>query len=558
MRILCILNLLLIIITASFSLKGQTAPDKYWIQFTDKSFSEYSTDNPQEFLSPKAIERRVKHSVPIADNDLPVSRFYTDSLEKLGLEILNRSKWFNAVTVYTTDNALMDTLHLLGFVAGKQKVAGIRKTAPESTGKLPADFMSVRQFKKTTTDYYQYGSSGNQVWMMNGNFLHNLGYRGNGMDIAIIDAGFKNANSVSSLAHLYLDGRVLGTHDFVSAGTSVYTQHQHGTNVLSVIAGNQPGTLIGTAPEASYWLLRSEDDMSEYLIEEDNWISAAEFADSAGVYIINTSLGYTVFDDPSMNHTYQDMDGKTTRISKASGIAASKGILIFVSAGNEGNRSWRYISAPADNDSVIAVGAVNAQRNYAVFSSTGPTSDGRIKPDLTAQGQTVVLQSEWGSIMTGNGTSFSSPLVAGLAACLWEAFPQAKSWEIKKAIIKSSSLFKNPDNFRGHGIPDFEKAYMLLDSSYKEPPGKIQIAKAFPNPFSDQLFLEIMVPLPGRTDYSIISLEGRIISSGSFHNLEREEIVQILLPGSIKQGVFILRLLSGEITWRSIILKIPS
>lgn len=555
MRIICRLHILLIAIINLINLQGQTAPDKYRIQFTDKNYSEFSTDNPQEFLSQKALERRLKHNIPVVENDLPVSAFYADSLARLGLVILNRSKWFNAVTVYTTDIELMDTIHKLGFVAGMQKVGKSGYMLPGSSGKLPVEFSPVLHPKNITSDYYQYGSSANQVLMMKGNFLHNLGYRGEGIDIAIIDAGFQNAENLNTLTHLFLEERILGSRDFVSPGSSVYLQHQHGTNVLSVIAGNQPGFLIGTAPEASYWLLRSEDDASEYIIEEDNWVSAAEFADSAGVYIINTSLGYTVFDDPLMNHTYQDMDGKTTRISIASGIAASKGMLLFVSAGNEGNGSWRYISAPADNDSVIAVGAVNSAGNYAFFSSRGPAADGRTKPDVTAQGQGVVLQSATGAIMTGNGTSFSSPLVAGLAASLWQAFPDAKAWEIKKAIIESSSQYKSPDYFKGYGIPDFEKAYQLLDSSYIEPPGRFRFAKVFPNPFSDELFLEVLINLPGKIEYSITGMEGRTISKGVFHNLERGQVVQINVPKNVKQGVFILGLHSDGAVFQTIVVK---
>lgn len=556
MRPICkAITLVCFFVIFSAELFGQVAPSKYWIQFTDKNHSEYSLDNPNEFLSQKSIDRRNLHAIALSENDLPVSAFYTDSLEKLGLVILNRSRWLNAVTVYTTDYELIDTIHHLGFVANRQKALRIKSRYPESVSKLPVGFGRIFQTKITTADFYQYGASGNQVKMMKGEFLHNAGFRGAGIDIAVIDAGFRGANVISSLTELFQTGRILGTKDFVSAGNSVYNEHEHGTNVLSLIGGIQPGYLAGTAPEASFWLLRSEDDLSEYLIEEDNWVSAAEMADSAGVYIINTSLGYTVFDDPLMNHSYQDMDGKTTRISIAAGIAASKGMLLFVSAGNDGNKPWRYISAPADNDSVLAIGAVTGSGSYASFSSRGPTADGRIKPDVTAQGQSVVFQGETGAFFTGNGTSFSSPLVAGLAACLWQAYPEAKAWDIKKAIIESASQYSNPDYFKGYGIPNFEKAFYLLDPDYKEPIGNLVTFKLFPNPTSGELFLEALTDLPGTNFYSVISPEGKTIFSGTFYQLNRGEITRLHFPKNIRQGFFIVRVISGKKTEQAIVIK---
>ena len=556
MRPICkLVSIVCFFVLISSELVGQIAPSKYWIQFTDKNHSDFSLDNPLEFLSQQSIERRNLHEIALTENDLPVSRFYTDSLESLGLVILNRSRWFNAVTVYTTDYELIDTIHHLGFVANSQKALRIKSHYPESPSKLPLDYEPVVFTKKTGSDYYQYGASGNQVKMMKGEFLHNAGFRGSGIDIAVIDAGFSNANIISSLSNLFQTGRILGSKDFVSVGNSVYNEHQHGTNVLSLIGGNEQGYLAGTAPEASFWLLRSEEAVSEFLIEEDNWVSAAEFADSAGVYIINTSLGYTVFDDPLMNHSYPDMDGKTTRISIAAGIAASKGMLLFVSAGNDGSSSWRYISAPADNDSVMAIGAVTSSGSYASFSSRGPTADGRIKPDVTAQGHSVVFQGETGSFFTGNGTSFSSPLVAGLAACLWQAYPNAKAWDIKKAIIESASKYENPDNYLGHGIPNFEKAFNLLDPDYKEPVGNLVTFKLFPNPTYGELFLEALIDLPGTNNYSIISPEGKTISTGTFNELNRGEITRLPLPEHIRQGFFIVRVISGKKTEQAVVIK---
>ena len=403
----------------------QTAPDKYWLQFTDKNNTPYSLDLGEEFLSQRSLSRRVKHNVGLQWNDLPVDPAYIDSLRKLGLNILNISKWFNAATVHSTDHKLIDTITNISFIRGKKHVRSFVSNKKYNDRFLDENNSSLYyKLAKSSVMANNYGLSRNQIEMLNGHILHDKGFRGEGMIIAQLDGGFSNANTIPALDSINYNNQILGTRDFVQGGEIKYDASWHGTAVLSTMAGNIPGVLIGTAPKAAYWLLRCEDSNSEFIIEEDNWIAAAEFADSAGVDIINSSLSYSTYDDESTSHSYQNMDGNSSRVTIGADIAASKGILVVTSASNQGNKKWHYIASPADGDSVLTVGAVDSTGVYAYFSSTGPTFDGRIKPDITAQGLATIIMGRDGKIGKANGTSFSSPLIAGLSACLWQAFPE--------------------------------------------------------------------------------------------------------------------------------------
>ena len=449
-----------------FEIWAQLAPSRYRVTFTDKINTPYSLSTPSGFLSQKSIDRRIAQGIALKEEDLPVDPVYTNTVLGYGLQLLNRSKWFNCITVYTLDSLLLDSIKLLPFVVGidtlgkinpgslsvQEKMSGMDKWTNEYTG--PAN--------TTATGGTDYGQGFNQISMLSGDILHGIGYRGSGMTIAVIDAGFKDANSNPAFANIYASGRVLGTWDFVDGNDSVYDNGQHGLWVFSVIAADMPGTLVGVAPDASFYLFRTEDTNSEYLIEEDNWVSAAEYADSAGVDILTTSLGYKTFTDSNMNHTYSDMDGNTTRISVGADKAASKGMLVVNSAGNAGGSSWQYILAPADGDSVLAVGSVDAGENYSSFSSTGPSFDGRVKPNVSAMGGGTTIVTLSGGTQTGSGTSFAAPLISGMAACLWQANPTATSMEIFNAIEQSAHQYLSPDDLMGHGIPNFMTAHYIL------------------------------------------------------------------------------------------------
>ena len=457
----------------------ETAPQRYRIEFTNKSNNSYSLDAPEIFLSGEALSRRQKQGISLSDNDLPVTPAYIDSVRATGATILTVSKWFNAVTIKATDDSVLRKIGKLTFIK-KKPALRILSTANHKTG------VTGGIQEMTADPEYDYGVSGWQTIIHNGQLLHNQGYTGHGMTIAVIDAGFYHVDQLEAFSALWENGQILGTHDFVIAGSNVFNGHSHGMVVLSIIGGNLPGELIGTAPDADFWLLRSEDTGSEFLIEEDNWTAAAEFADSAGADIINSSLGYSEFDDPAMNHTYGDMDGNTSRISRAADIAASKGILVVVSAGNQGAKNWHYISAPADADSVLAIGAVDANGTIADFSSRGPSSDLRIKPDAVAIGKGTWMADFVSGIRQGNGTSLSAPVITGLSACLWQSVPGASAMEVLAAIKESSDRFTQPDDDYGYGIPDFSLAHVLLKKQVSGSPAGLNII-AFPNPFRSEL-----------------------------------------------------------------------
>jgi hypothetical protein len=464
-------SILTLILINSVILSSQVAPDKYWIRFTDKNNSPYSIDYPEQFLSQKAIDRRNNQGILINSNDLPVNPAYIQAVANLGATVLNVSKWMNSVTIYTASQTVVDAISQLPFVLSVGKSEFEPKNLTSESKKPFFDSETYGEIEKVDNvksllegKSYDYGQAYNQISMLNGIALHDLGYNATGMTIAVLDAGFKNANTISAFSYLWSNNRILGYKDFVEpAAPNIFNSHTHGTHVLSTMGANLPGQMIGTAPEAFYWLLRCEDGGSEYLIEELNWVSAAEFADSVGVDVINSSLGYTTFDDPSQNHTYQDMNGNTTPVAKGADMVVSKGMIVVNSAGNEGSSSWYYIGSPADGDSVFSIGAVDASGNYVSFSSHGPTSDGQMKPDVVAQGSgTTIISANTGNVITGSGTSFSSPVTAGMVTCLWQAHPNRRNTEILQAIRQSGSLAVNPNNEMGYGIPNYMTAHNLL------------------------------------------------------------------------------------------------
>ena len=463
-----LLSIFITIVTFS-----QAAPDKYHVRFTDKNNSPYSIENPLEFLSQKAIDRRTNQNIAIIENDLPVNPAYISSIASTGVAILNVSKWMNSLTIYTTDQTALDAIDAFPFVQSVGKSSSFKPLSQNEKSSKP--FFDNESFgdkpkpdglseNKGTQSVYDYGTALNQIQMLNGDSLHDMGFDGGGMIIAVLDAGFLNVNSLSVFDSLWTNGQILGSRDFVNPQSpNIFGSHYHGCKVLSTMGANLPGEMVGTAPKADYWLIRTEDAATEYLIEELNWVSGAEFADSLGADVINSSLGYTTFDDAGQNHTYTDMDGNTAPITIGADIAASKGILVTNSAGNSGNDSWHYIGAPADGDSVFSIGSVNGSGVYTYFSSTGPTYDGRIKPNVVAKGQGTTIVNPWdGSIYTGNGTSFSSPVTAGMVTCLWQANPTKSNIEIMQAVQQSASQANSPDSLLGYGIPNYMIAHRLL------------------------------------------------------------------------------------------------
>ncbi len=514
---------------------------KYWVQFSDKNTTGYSIAKSEEFLSQRAIQRRLKYNIPISTDDLPVTKKYIDSIRSFGVKVMYPSKWFNSITIEVLDTAILKQIRNVSFVKKVQKTADsllYKKSGQQNK------FETLNDNSKILNSNSYYGYENNTITMLNGQFLHNMGYRGKGVVIAVIDAGFYNATYFSSLDSAWNENRILGTFNYVDPGQSVYLPELHGAEVLSLIGALQPNVMVGTAPDASFWLLVSEDVRSENPVEEDNWVAAAEFADSVGVDVINTSLGYTTFDDPLFNRTYKDMNGETARNSIAAQIAVSKGIAVVVAAGNEGDNSWHYIGSPADAKNILAIGSLNILKHRSAFSSFGPTSDGRIKPDVMAMGEDVNAQSSANGFMTGSGTSFASPIITGLIACLIEAFPTTKITDIFQAVKMSSSKFDNPDNSLGYGIPDFQKAYLLLAkdnyvrNNYHTP--------IFPNPFTNYLFINLDTVPQATVTIKCFNLEGEELFS-----IQRKNLGHVLLDQEIQnlsQGLYIFKCNNGTKT----------
>lgn len=479
-------TLLLVAFGLLLSVSALTAQDNYyWIKFRDKNFNAHSLQYPNQFLSAAALERRSTQNIPVDETDLPVSQTYIDSITPYISSLKHRLKWFNMVVVQINNPNNLNAILAMTFV---DTLGGIESPP---TGKTTVDNKVEEVLPVVDQNYVYpnaYGIAYRQANMLNTDLLHQLGYKGQDVIMAVMDNGFNNVNNIKGFDSVR--SQILATWDFVRNEEDVYSGGGHGTNTFSCIAGNIPGKFLGTAPKAQYYLLESEETGREWVMEEYNWAAAAEWADSAGAKIFSTSLGYTTFDSDSGNHTYADMNGHTTVIARAGNMAFAKGILVINSAGNEGAGSWKYISTPADGDSVMAIGAVDSAEVLASFSGRGPTPDGRIKPDVCAQGVKSGVLTVGGDIGTSAGTSFSCPILAGSAASLWSAFPDKTNREVFDAIVMSSPTFWQPDNDYGYGIPNFYTAYWLLKTNYNE--NVLQVTdnvKFYPNPFSTDLTL---------------------------------------------------------------------
>jgi len=515
----------------------------YAISFSDKNNSTYTIQSPYEYLSAKAIVRRAKQNIPITTSDLPVNATYISTLTNLGATPVYASKWMNLVVSEIIDTSILNTIHHLPFVTDVQLI--------KSTHTLKSKKISNKLYVETTQEL-DYGSSSNQLKIMEGNFLHNLGFKGNGVTIAVLDAGFTNAHQMSAFSSLWNNNQILGFKDFVDGNDSVFVEHAHGTMVLSTMATNIPGTLVGTAPNANYYLLRTEDALTETLLEEYNWLVGAEFADSVGADIINSSLGYTEFDDTTQNHTYSDMNGNTTVISKAANWAAEKGILVVNSAGNSGNNNWKYIGAPADAPKILSIGAVDNDGIYASFSSQGPTSDGRIKPNVVAVGKSAAIINQNNEQVFSNGTSFSSPIMAGMMACLWQAFPNKTYQQLKSAVELTAHQALTPDYLLGYGIPNFRKAYHLLANIKDD--NKNQVITIYPHPFNENFNITFYSTSNQTINIQLYDTYGKIILSEKW-DVNENSLHLIPINGfQLSSGIYVLKINSStkEITQKII------
>jgi len=451
---ICQFLLRILLLSVGFLSMPCFAADSYYffVQFTDKNNTTFSLDRPEEFLSAKAISRRMEQGIAYDSTDLPVNPDYLTQLTNHGLKIHSSSKWMNGATVLLQDSSLMAQIRLLPFVKTTE-YTGIKT---ESISPAP------RKINKLIEEY-DYGTAATQIGRLNGAALHNAGYTGKDIIIGVIDAGFQQADNNIAFDSLHLQNRLLGTVSIIDSTIDVFREDAHGANVLSIMAANIPQQYFGTAPHASYWLIQTEYVPTEYKVEVDFLVRGLEYADSVGVDVVNISLGYFEFDDPVMNFTYDDMNGKFSRASRAATLATQKGIIICNSAGNEGNSSWKYIASPSDAEGILSVGAVDMNDTIAYFSSYGPSADGRTKPEVCAIGLNTALINRNGNPATGNGTSYSSPVIAGLMACYLqyckEKIPHTYDVEqILTHIVQSSDRYNHPDERYGYGIPDFQEA----------------------------------------------------------------------------------------------------
>ncbi len=459
-----------------------------WVYFKDKPNSENYLSNPLTMLTQRAIDRRTAQNIAIDITDVPIFQSYINQITiSTGITVKAKSKWLNCLHVrgLQTDINLLKLLSFVEYIdfanhaLNAAKIASVKKLKNSPINKTVA-----------TAVNYDYGNSANQIQMLNGHLLHQLNYTGSGKVIAVLDAGFPNVNTAQPFQRLINNGLILGGYDYVNKNSNFYTGNSHGTLVLSLMGGFADGQLVGTAPDASYYLFITEDAVSSFPysenpVEESNWVEAAEEADRLGVDIITSSLGYFGYDNPNYSYTYSDMTGNLAFASRGANIAFNKGIVVVASAGNEGQSTEPHIGVPAEATNVLAIGAVNPDKTYADFSSIGPSYDQRVKPDVVAQGQNPYFSDTSGNITNGNsGTSFSCPITAGMIACLWQALPTKTNQQIKQLIIQSADKYSSPTNQLGYGIPDFNLALSNGLST-------ISFSKAdliiYPNPTKDTI-----------------------------------------------------------------------
>ena len=529
-----------------------SAQDRYAVYFKFKPQATFSLSKPQEFLTQKAIDRRTREGIQADSTDLPVSKKYVDAVNAKADYLLYESKWLNAAVLVTTQSKA-DEIKALPFVS-KVELVGIGYLdnpnlrlnylpyLPKEPKKRKEEPVSSRdlQLNENTYDF--------QNQLIGIPEMHEEGFRGKGITIAVFDAGFPGVNTASSLIHLQTNKQIISTRDFVRPwNTDVYTDNQHGTNVLSLIASNEPGKMLAGAPDANYILVMTEEVATEYWVEEYNWVRGAEYADSLGVDIISSSVGYWDFDDPTMNYTVADLDGKTTVITKGATIAAEKGILVVNSAGNYGSGVSSLV-APADAVGILAIGSVNKDLTVSGFSSRGPTGDGRVKPDLAAMGGGTALVRSNGTVGFSNGTSFSAPQISALAAGLWEGRPEWTKDQLILNLLRSGSQADKPDNLIGFGVPNFFDAYYGEILSVQGTPESISW-KVYPNPMvTEELSIHFGTGLTA--DFTLIDKSGKLIQEVTLARNSVKEPFRISLQG-VRPGFYIVQMVEGQLIKRA-------
>lgn len=454
-------TLVLLIVMCAGAASGQ---DRYIVRFRDKSSSPFSVSQPQQYLSARSIARRIKQDITVTEADLPVNPSYVQQLSTSGAKVYFTSRWLNCALVQATPAEAL-SLQALNFVEGIELVApGTRLTNGRTRSNKNRKLTGVAEATRA------------QLQMVGIDEMLVEGIDGQGIHVAFIDAGYDGVDTATPFQHLFQNNRIVQVHDFVRNTKEVYAYDDHGTEVLSVIAANAT-TFTGGAHEASFYLYVTEDVPTEYRVEEYNWLFAAERADSAGVDVISSSLGYNTFDDSDMDYSKDELDGKTAIVSKAARAAIDRGIVVICSAGNEGNNSWGLITPPADVDGIISVGSVTNSGARSSFSSRGPTADNRIKPDVMAMGSGVSVIKPNGTNGFASGTSVAAPIITSLIAGLIQRFPDIDPNTIAEMVVKTASQADHPDNFFGYGIPSYAAVKASLEALLP-----LEEISVYPNP----------------------------------------------------------------------------
>lgn len=532
------------------------APTKYWIKFKDKNGTPYTISNPGAFLTQRSVDRRTTYGIAVNQSDLPVNPAYINAVKAVpNATVLYASKWMNGVVVSTTNSVALSAISSLSFVSSSAPVNRYRLDLPpvvkehELPNEQKAAASSNTSIPYAGRSYWQHKTLGIDC-------LHQNGKRGQGMMIAVLDAGFSNVDVNPVFDSLRNRGGILGTRDFVSGGNSVYEDDPHGAAVLSLLAAIKPNVILGSAPMADYWLLRTEDNASpspynESISEEYNWIRGAEFADSVGADVLTTSLGYTTFEKSQYNHTFADLNGRTAPMSIAATMAARKGMFVANAAGNGGGSSWPYIGVPADADSICTVGAIDSLGQPAYFTSKGPTADGRIKPDLVAIGVAAwVSYQASGYCESGNGTSYATPILAGGVACFWQAHKQLSNMKILDTLKKFSSHRLWPDFKYGWGTPAFCAIPVGVSEKGEQAFPEVKI---MPNPFQDRVLISIPNTQISKYEIQIFNLLGELCYTGSLNGNETKSTT--INTETLVSGTYLIRISDGNSSYTSRIIK---
>ena len=507
----------------SISLSAQNAPTKYKfrVYLKDKGKTEFSVSEPEKFLSPQSIDRKKRQQVKIDETDLPISADYFRLITETGGKPVSHSKWFKTMVVEVEDSAQIGNILRLSFVDSAKYVwREIKKDhpAPFRPRLGLTDCLDSAKLKSP------FGITDKQFALHNAQNMALSGFNGKGVNIAVIDAGFVNADVIP----YFKDVNITGFKSF-APGEDVFLWSDHGTKVFSTMAVNLPNVMMGSAPAAMYCLLRSEDVLSEFPVEEDYWVRAAEYSDSIGVDVINTSLGYVNFDDETLNYKHENLDGKTSLMTRAADKAYEKGMIVVTSAGNEGTKEWQKISVPADAAYALTVGAVGTDSLIASFSSKGFTADNRVKPDVVSVGRFTKTIGYNGLLGSTNGTSLSSPFLAGLVASLWSINPEINRGEILDIVKKSADKYNRPDSVYGYGIPDFGKAMKEVLAKLKTKEKSVtekffSISRTAKNNY----LLTLLKPdfTPDAYQVNLLDESGNLISA---HQFEKESLT-IAIP----------------------------